>query len=249
MRGDSHVLGLIPLAVSCSSNPLVLVLVASILACGSRQRRSDPAQILNRCLSRCCCVRHPVIAATKRGRSSASFGHWRNRVPKRRPSTPWMTMRDSIERFLGESGVKIRADQLGFAGDFFECINEIAGNALRSAKTKFNRTRPYNIPDNGLHVLKTLKLEDSPSYPSGHAAYGTVVGLIIADMVPELRERIYERIRDYGFSRLRVGVHFRSDIYAGEMAGAAITASLYRNHEFQGAFERAKPGLRAALGY
>jgi acid phosphatase (class A) len=245
----SHSPGLIRLALSCSCNPLASMLLASILVCGSAAaaERSCPnpepvplsVLLLAPPCDRCDETRAELseLRALEKSLTSAQAEHAVGDYER------------TIERFLGESGVKMRADQLGFAGDFFECINAIVGNALRSAKEKFNRTRPYKIPDNGLHVLKTLKRDDSPSYPSGHAAYGTVVGLILADMVPELREKIYERIRDYGFSRLRVGAHFRSDIYAGEIAGAAITASLYRNHEFQEAFERAKTDLRAALGY
>jgi acid phosphatase (class A) len=249
MRRDSHAVGSIGLALSCSCNPLVLVLVASILVCGSAMAAE-----------RSCPNPEPVPLSVlllappcdRCNETKAELSELRALEKLLTPAQAEHAVGDyerSIERFLGESGVKMRADQLGFASDFFECINEIVGSALRDAKAKFNRTRPYKIPDNGLHVLKALRLDDSPSYPSGHAAYGTVVGLILADMVPELREQIYERIRDYGFSRLRVGVHFRSDIYAGEIAGAAITASLYRNREFQEEFERVKPGLRAALGY
>jgi acid phosphatase (class A) len=155
----------------------------------------------------------------------------------------------SVGRFLGEVGITIKEDQLNFANHFFQCIDRIVHDAVGNAKTKFSRTRPYKLTDNGLHFLKNLKADDGSAYPSGHAAYGTVIGLVLADMVPELREKIYDRIQDYGFSRMKAGVHFRSDVYAGEIAGAAIAVSLYQNDEFRHAFERAKIDLRKALGY
>ena len=69
-----------------------------------------------------------------------------------------------------------------------------------------HRTRPYNLP-----VLK-----DSPSYPSGHTTYGTLMGTILARMLPEKRDELYARITDYGHSRMIAGVHYRSDIDAGK---------------------------------
>jgi acid phosphatase (class A) len=68
-------------------------------------------------------------------------------------------------------------------------------------------------------------------------------------MLPELRQRIYARIADFGFSRMVSGVHFRSDVYAGEIAGATIAAALRQDAEFRRDFETAKADLRKALGY
>jgi len=155
----------------------------------------------------------------------------------------------SVSRFLGEMGIQVDETRLGYADDFFRCIDKMVEHAVMPAKNEFRRTRPYKLPDNGLHPLKSIKPDDSPSYPSGHAAYGAVIGLVLAEMVPELRDRIYARIRDFGFSRMVSGVHFRSDVYAGQIAGATLAASLQQSAEFQHDFERAKLGLRQAIGY
>jgi acid phosphatase (class A) len=68
-------------------------------------------------------------------------------------------------------------------------------------------------------------------------------------MIPEKREKIVKRIEDYGFSRMVAGVHFRSDVYAGQVAGAAITTSLFRNEDFRNAFDKARAEVRKSLGY
>ena len=154
----------------------------------------------------------------------------------------------SIGRFLGEIGIKI-GDRLPVSGPFFDCLAETVEDETRDAKAIFHRTRPYKLPDNQLHILKELKADDSFSYPSGHATYGTVVGLVLAEMIPEKREEIIRRIEDYGYSRMVAGVHFRSDVYAGQVSGAAITASLFTNEEFRMAFEQAKAEIRRVLGY
>jgi acid phosphatase (class A) len=161
--------------------------------------------------------------------------------------------KQSIERFLGQMGVIVpdKPNKPAVALEFFECIHDTAESAVKAAKASFNRTRPYKYPNNNLHVLKEINGDDDSSYPSGHATYGTVVGLILAEMLPEKKEDIIKRIEDYGYSRMVSGVHFRSDVYAGQIAGAAIVASYFksRDGDFWQRFDKAKKDLRTALGY
>jgi acid phosphatase (class A) len=154
----------------------------------------------------------------------------------------------TIARFLGEIGITV-GDRPVVAIHFFKCIKHSTDNEVDSAKLRFARIRPYNLPDNRLRILKDVSEQDSPSYPSGHAAYGMVAGLLLADMLPEKRGIIIKRIEDFGYSRLLSGVHFRSDVYAGEIAGAVIFTYLSRGDGFGAKFACAKLDLRKALGY
>jgi acid phosphatase (class A) len=155
----------------------------------------------------------------------------------------------TVERFLAGMTPSIMVEKVGAADRLFACAADTTEDAIGAAKAKFNRARPYTLPDNGLQVLKTIPVNDTPSFPSAHAAFGTVAGLILIEMAPELRERISARIEDFGLSRLISGVHYRSDVYAGEFAGAAIAASLLADRDFRAELERAKPDLRKAIGY
>jgi acid phosphatase (class A) len=158
----------------------------------------------------------------------------------------------SVERFLGGMGVSVPDKppaKPSVALEFFECIRTASKNAVEGAKTSFNRTRPYKYPNNRLQVLKEITGDDSSSYPAGHAAYGMVAGLILAEMLPEQKEAIMRRIEDYGMSRMVSGAHFRSDVYAGQIAGGAIVASYFKNKTFWDRFAEAKNDLRKALGY
>jgi acid phosphatase (class A) len=153
----------------------------------------------------------------------------------------------TVERFLQGMGIKV--EQLSdVATHFFDCIGAAVEKAVREAKPIFARTRPYRLHENKLHTLKKLSDRDSTSYPSGHATYGTVVGLVIVEMLPEKKEEIYKRIQDYAYSRLVSGAHFRSDIYAGNIAGAAIAASLLNNEAFRDEMKQVKVELRKAAG-
>jgi acid phosphatase (class A) len=152
----------------------------------------------------------------------------------------------TIGRFLGE--IRIKVENLPrSASDFFACIKPMTDHEIDKAKETFKRKRPYDLPNNNLHILKEVVKDDKPSYPSGHAAYGMVMGLILAEMLPKKRDEIFKRIEDYGHSRLVSGVHFRSDVYAGEVAGGAIAASLFKNKEFRERFKEAKKELRKAI--
>jgi acid phosphatase (class A) len=153
----------------------------------------------------------------------------------------------TVERFLGGMGIKI--EQLSNSTvHFFDCIAAAVEKTVRDAKTTFMRTRPYRLHENELHTLKKLSDRDSTSYPSGHATYGTVVGLVLVEMLPEKKGEIYKRIQDYGYSRLVSGAHFRSDVYAGNIAGAAIAASLLNNEAFRDELKQVKLDLRKAIG-
>ena len=138
----------------------------------------------------------------------------------------------TLERFLGGIGIKVES---------------LSASANREAKNTFNRTRPYRLPHNNLHTLKKLSDRDSPSYPSAHATYGAVMGMVLAEMIPEKKEELYKRIQDYGYSRIVSGA-LRGDVYAGNVAGAALAASLLSKEAFRNELNDVKGELRKAAG-
>src|SRR5690242_2622050 len=115
MCDDTRALGIIGRVLSCHCNPLVLVLVAAVLVCGSASaaERSCPnpepvplsVLLLTPPCDRCNETRAELseLRALEKSRTPAQAEHAVGDYER------------SIERFLGESGVKIRADQLGFA--------------------------------------------------------------------------------------------------------------------------------------
>jgi acid phosphatase (class A) len=165
--------------------------------------------------------------------------------------TPEMTEHASAdykrtpERFLDGMGIHVGA--LGRAEPLLKCAAEVAERAVDKAKMQFNRTRPYKLPDNGLHPLKDVGIDDAPSYPSGHSAFGSVTGLVLAELDPDLKDRFLERIKDFGYSRLVSGVHFRTDVYAGELVGTTAAAMLLGNEDFLRQIDLAAPDLRNAV--
>jgi acid phosphatase (class A) len=153
----------------------------------------------------------------------------------------------TLERFLGGIGIKVETLSSS-TRRFFDCIDASVRHSVHEAKNTFDRTRPYRLPHNNLQTLKKLSDRDSPSYPSAHATYGAALGMVLAEMIPEKKKALYKRIQDYGYSRIVSGAHFRSDVYAGNVAGAAIAASLLSNDSFRNEIKDVKHELRKAIG-
>ena len=122
---------------------------------------------------------------------------------------------------------------------------ETEGAVVDPAKKILNRSRPHMISD---LVKPVVKLSSSGSYPSGHTTLGTMMGVILTDMVPEKRPEIMARAWDFGHSRLLAGIHYPSNIEMGRISGTVIAARIMRQDDFKAEYGPAKAVLRASLG-
>jgi acid phosphatase (class A) len=86
-------------------------------------------------------------------------------------------------------------------------------------KLQFSRPRPFNA----FHEIKpAIALESSFSYPSGHATWGMAQATLLSALEPQRKESILERGRLVGYDRVIGGVHYPSDVDAGQLLGPAI---------------------------
>jgi acid phosphatase (class A) len=72
--------------------------------------------------------------------------------------------------------------------------------------------------------------------------------VVLSNMVPEKRREIMARAWAYGENRIIGGIHFRTDVEAGRIAGTIIAARLMEQPDFQAVFAVAKAELRKVLG-
>ena len=70
--------------------------------------------------------------------------------------------------------------------------------------------------------------------------------LMLSELAPGRAEALLARGRAFGESRNVCNVHWRSDIIAGRMAGAAAFARLQTNSEFQAAMDAAGADIARA---
>jgi acid phosphatase (class A) len=67
-------------------------------------------------------------------------------------------------------------------------------------------------------------------------------------MVPEKTVQIFERVSQYARNRMVCGVHYRSDIEGGRIAGTVIAAFAMQNPEFKKEFDMVRKEIRKTFG-
>jgi hypothetical protein len=75
----------------------------------------------------------------------------------------------------------------------------------------FNNPASNEVYEHG----PTVDLTDSPSYPSGHTAYGFTGALVLALLVPNRYQQMITRGAEYGNDRILMGAHYAMDVLAG----------------------------------
>ena len=100
---------------------------------------------------------------------------------------------------------------------------------IMELKYKFQRPRPYQIAEfyginlNGVD-LDSMK---TPSYPSGHATQGYLLGMIYSERYPQYNEEFIRLAEDIAESRIIGKAHFPSD----KKAGIELAEKLFENRK------------------
>jgi acid phosphatase (class A) len=116
--------------------------------------------------------------------------------------------------------------------------------AAKAAKDHFLRNRPW-IVDNS---LQSCAKGDAPqsSYPSGHSTLGYSLAVILARLEPAKAPAIMARAAEYADNRLVCGMHFRSDVVAGQALGTAVALKLLDVPAFRAEYDAAAQELAKA---
>jgi len=115
----------------------------------------------------------------------------------------------------------------------------------KAAKEYFHRDRPYST-DPSLKTCTPVKPgKAATSYPSGHSSLAFSMGVVLASVLPEKSQAILARSAEYAEHRLVCGVHFRSDIVAGQQFGTVLALRLMQNAQFQAQMNLARTELAA----
>ncbi len=109
--------------------------------------------------------------------------------------------------------------------------------ATASLKNRFARPRPYRaLPQ----IHPAVRLETSFSYPSGHSAWGMAQATLLGALRPSARQALLDRGRLVGFDRALAGVHYPSDVAAGQRLGAAFAEAWLADPEHRQRLEQAR---------
>lgn len=94
-----------------------------------------------------------------------------------------------------------------------------AGLNIYIAKKLYNRARPYDAHQ---EVKPCIELETSMSYPSGHAAIARYFANVLSEYYPERKAAFFKRASESSANRVIGGVHYPSDVVAGDKLGDAL---------------------------
>jgi acid phosphatase (class A) len=162
---------------------------------------------------------------------------------------------DSCVRFADALGAELPAAAL----PFLDRVAWQAAGVTGAAKRHYRRARPYVghpaverlgdiAPDPAAPLDRdAAAARDYSAYPSGHAAFGASCAILLADMVPERADALFERARSYAESREIVGAHYPRDVEAGRLAGALAMAVIRQDPCFREDEAPVRKAVRAAL--
>jgi acid phosphatase (class A) len=104
-------------------------------------------------------------------------------------------------------------------------------------KKKWSRVRPP-LADPRIHPC--VALEHTGSFPSGHATRGIVWATLVAEIFADERQKLMDRGRLIGQDRVIGGMHYPSDVAAGQKLGAAIARKFLASDTFETEFAKVK---------
>jgi len=137
------------------------------------------------------------------------------------------------------------AQNVPLTAAFFKKIDDDIYPVILSAKKDWHRPRP---PSQDSRVHPPIDLPKNDSYPSGHSTFGTLDALVLAQLVPDLKDQFLARGRQIGDDRVIAGVHFPSDVEAGRTLGKALFDKLMASPAFRVELVLAQQELATARG-
>ena len=118
---------------------------------------------------------------------------------------------------------------LEFNKDEAKKYNRESAKHIMELKYKYQRPRPYQIADFYGINLNGVDLDSmrTPSYPSGHATQGYLLGMIYSERYPQHRKEFMKLGEDIAESRIIGKAHFPSD----KKAGIELAEKLFENRK------------------
>jgi acid phosphatase (class A) len=149
--------------------------------------------------------------------------------------TPMECLRATVEAegyatsFFGQPYGPLNQEEARRLVNFQQILfNEISFFA-RQLKISHQRVRPF-LRD--ARVSPCIPTHHSNSYPSGHATIAYVAARTFALIYPEQRHAFYQRAFEIAQGRVIGGVHYPSDVEAGELLGGKIFQALKASSQF-----------------
>jgi acid phosphatase (class A) len=151
---------------------------------------------------------------------------------------------NAAETFSCALDMPISAEATPHLNMLLRRVRADASRATDKAKDFYKRRRPF-LAHGDLSCTPKEKMKDD-SYPSGHSSIGWAWGLVLSEIAPDRINAILPRAAAFGQSRVVCGVHWKSDVEAGRLMGAAAVSRLHANPVFTAQMAEARKEIEAA---
>jgi acid phosphatase (class A) len=141
----------------------------------------------------------------------------------------WLLLDRNIVQFDRALGIDMTKSTPAVARGITSFLKLVDG-AKDSIKDRVQRPRPF-VSHPEIHVC--LPPESGWSFPSGHSAFFRSAAILLADLVPERRERLLAVGLLGGTSRTVCGLHYPSDVEAGQRLGEATALQILNSPQWQ----------------
>ena len=141
----------------------------------------------------------------------------------------WLLLDRNIVQFDRALGIDMTKSTPAVVQGLTSFLKLVDG-AKDSIKDRVQRPRPY-VSHPEIHVC--LPPESGWSFPSGHSAFFRSAAVLLADLVPERRERLLAVGLLGGTNRTMCGLHYPSDVEAGQQLGEAAALQILNSPQWQ----------------
>lgn len=189
------------------------------------------------------------------GSAAAAADEEAYRAARRLKDTPrWaLAAKDAELRFPQATGVFSCALGMGISAEATPHLNMLlrrvrmdSSRANDKPKDHYKRPRPFMVTKEPSCTPGEEARMKPDSYPSGHASIGWAWALTLAEVAPDRADAILARGLAFGQSRVVCGVHYRSDVEAGRLVGAATVARLHADPIYAAQVAEARKEVEAA---
>ena len=150
---------------------------------------------------------------------------------------------DSVFNLSAIIGSWFKPDRLPLTAVFFKQISDDLRAMDSLAKKPFARPRPSSVEP---RLQPCVTVPPSTSYPSGSATQALVWAELLAEAMPSRREELLARAHRAAWGRVIGGVHYPSDLVAGQLLARHYLTECRKSTKFREAFAACRQELVAA---
>ena len=123
---------------------------------------------------------------------------------------------ETVQKFLDVGRLRLTDADRRELKRRLEKAQALARSAMSREKDIWRRRRPFIDYGGRTCVVNYKRFVTSWSYPSGHTVRGYTIALILGGMFPDKEKKLLEQAHEFAESRVICGMHWVSDVRAGE---------------------------------